>query len=71
MFFPILTVLALSIIASVAGAPSDTLASANVARADPQPKTELKFKSYIVADLVELREVKIPEGIRVNVDITG
>ena len=71
MFFPILTVLALSAIASVTGAPSNTLPSANVARADPHPKTKLKFHSNIVVDLVELRQVTVPEGTRVNVDITG
>ena len=74
MFFPILTFLPLSIFNSVAGTPSNALASAKVARAKPhlpKPKLKLKFVANVAVDLTNLSEVRVPEGIRINGGITG
>ena len=71
MFFPILTVLALSIITSVVGTPWDALVFADVARPEPHPKTTFKFRAHVAVDLANIHRVKIPEGTRVNAGILG
>ena len=71
MFFPILTVLALSIITSVVGRPWGAQIFADVTGPKPNPKTTLKFHAHVVVELVNLHPVKIPEGTRINSGIIG
>jgi len=71
MFFPVLTVLALSIITSVVGTPWEALIFADVARPEPHPKTTLKFRAHVVVDLANFRQIKIPEGTRINAGVLG
>ena len=71
MFFPILTVLALSIIASVVGTTWDAQIFAEVPLLDPHPKTTFKFGTHVAVDIANFRRVQIPEGTRINAAIIG
>jgi len=64
MFLPLLTILSLGTAAFVAALPGGD-------SSPPHPQTRLAFLSTIVVDLVDFREIAIPEGTRVNVDIRG
>jgi len=69
MFFSFFVLFASCLVASIAGAPTNDLASAAVARADPHPKLKHMFTLNINASLPDPRLIKIPEGFRLDVSV--